>query len=132
MHVFLIVCVYLSLWFRYKQLIISRDELTWNRSFINFLMYLSRWEQIYCATCVSTTQQHTDKLNSQVALHQLYQYASQYYDVVRKSILMCFISMSRFTPSLNNVAKFCCWNEKIWSKGFFILWYLNFPRRKRL
>lgn len=27
-------------------------------------------------------QQHTDKLNTQVALHQLYQYASKYYDVV--------------------------------------------------
>ncbi len=27
-------------------------------------------------------QSHTDKLNTQVALHQLYQYASKYYDGV--------------------------------------------------
>lgn len=27
-------------------------------------------------------QQHTDKLHTQGALHQLYQYASKYYDVV--------------------------------------------------
>ena len=27
-------------------------------------------------------QQHTDELNTQVALHQLYQYASKYYDGV--------------------------------------------------
>lgn len=32
-------------------------------------------------------QQHTDKLNTQVALHQLYQYASKYYDVVNTSRL---------------------------------------------
>lgn len=32
---------------------------------------------------LSCLQQHTDKLNTQVALHQLYQYASKYYDVVR-------------------------------------------------
>lgn len=33
-------------------------------------------------------QQHTDKLNTQVALHQLYQYASKYYDVVSKHSFM--------------------------------------------
>lgn len=27
-------------------------------------------------------QQHTEKLNTQVALHQLYQYASKYFDAV--------------------------------------------------
>uniref|UniRef100_A0A671Y2M7 Plexin b2a, tandem duplicate 1 n=1 Tax=Sparus aurata TaxID=8175 RepID=A0A671Y2M7_SPAAU len=32
------------------------------------------------------SRQHTDKLNTQVALHQLYQYASKYYDVVRNSL----------------------------------------------
>ena len=30
--------------------------------------------------CVSHLQQHRVKLNSQVALHQVYQYASNYYD----------------------------------------------------
>lgn len=37
--------------------------------------------------CSWWRQQHTDKLNTQVALHQLYQYASKYYDVVRKTFL---------------------------------------------
>uniref|UniRef100_A0A8D3A8D2 Plexin b2a, tandem duplicate 1 n=1 Tax=Scophthalmus maximus TaxID=52904 RepID=A0A8D3A8D2_SCOMX len=32
------------------------------------------------------SRQHTDKLNSQVALHQLYQYASKYYDVIIQSL----------------------------------------------
>ncbi|XP_074553968.1 plexin-B2-like [Halichoeres trimaculatus] len=32
------------------------------------------------------SRQHTDKLNTQVALHQLYQYASKYYDVIIKSL----------------------------------------------
>ena len=31
---------------------------------------------------LSFPQQHTDKLNTQVALHQLYQFASKYYDGV--------------------------------------------------
>lgn len=34
---------------------------------------------------VGVFQSHTDKLNTQVALHQLYQYASKYYDGVRDS-----------------------------------------------
>uniref|UniRef100_A0A8C6U5B0 Plexin b2a n=1 Tax=Neogobius melanostomus TaxID=47308 RepID=A0A8C6U5B0_9GOBI len=29
------------------------------------------------------SRQHTDKLNTQVALHQLYQYASKYYDIIQ-------------------------------------------------
>uniref|UniRef100_A0A8C4EJD3 Plexin b2a, tandem duplicate 1 n=1 Tax=Dicentrarchus labrax TaxID=13489 RepID=A0A8C4EJD3_DICLA len=32
------------------------------------------------------SRQHTDKLNTQVALHQLYQYASKYYDVIIQSL----------------------------------------------
>ncbi|CAN9508504.1 unnamed protein product [Ophioblennius macclurei] len=32
------------------------------------------------------SRQHTDKLNTQVALHQLYQYASKYYDVIIRSL----------------------------------------------
>uniref|UniRef100_A0A8C9SV70 Plexin B2 n=1 Tax=Scleropages formosus TaxID=113540 RepID=A0A8C9SV70_SCLFO len=32
------------------------------------------------------SQSHTDKLNTQVALHQLYQYASKYYDVIITSL----------------------------------------------
>ncbi|XP_068611389.1 plexin-B2-like [Brachionichthys hirsutus] len=32
------------------------------------------------------SREHTDKLNSQVALHQLYQYASKYYDVIIQSL----------------------------------------------
>ncbi|XP_033846131.1 plexin-B2a [Periophthalmus magnuspinnatus] len=32
------------------------------------------------------SRQHTDKLNTQVALHQLYQYASKYYDVIIESL----------------------------------------------
>lgn len=39
-------------------------------------------------------QQHTDKLNTQVALHQLYQYASKYYDVVRKTHFASFIQQT--------------------------------------
>ncbi|TDG96509.1 hypothetical protein EPR50_G00229430 [Perca flavescens] len=32
------------------------------------------------------SRQHTDKLNTQLALHQLYQYASKYYDVIIQSL----------------------------------------------
>uniref|UniRef100_A0A3Q3Q2T7 Sema domain-containing protein n=1 Tax=Monopterus albus TaxID=43700 RepID=A0A3Q3Q2T7_MONAL len=32
------------------------------------------------------SRQHTDKLNTEVALHQLYQYASKYYDVIIQSL----------------------------------------------
>ncbi|XP_070709553.1 plexin-B2-like [Pempheris klunzingeri] len=32
------------------------------------------------------SREHTDKLNTQVALHQLYQYASKYYDVIIQSL----------------------------------------------
>lgn len=32
------------------------------------------------------SRQHTDKLNTQVALHQLYQFASKYYDVIIQSL----------------------------------------------
>uniref|UniRef100_A0A665UTT9 Plexin-B2-like n=1 Tax=Echeneis naucrates TaxID=173247 RepID=A0A665UTT9_ECHNA len=32
------------------------------------------------------SRQHTDKLNTQVALHQLYKYASKYYDVIIQSL----------------------------------------------
>ncbi|XP_054655754.1 plexin-B2-like isoform X2 [Dunckerocampus dactyliophorus] len=32
------------------------------------------------------SRQHTDKLNSQLALHQLYQYASKYYDAIIQSL----------------------------------------------
>lgn len=32
------------------------------------------------------SREHTDKLNSQLALHQLYQYASKYYDVIIQSL----------------------------------------------
>uniref|UniRef100_A0A3P8UYJ5 Plexin b2a, tandem duplicate 1 n=1 Tax=Cynoglossus semilaevis TaxID=244447 RepID=A0A3P8UYJ5_CYNSE len=32
------------------------------------------------------SRQHTEKLNTQVALHQLYQYASKYYDVIIQSL----------------------------------------------
>lgn len=43
-------------------------------------------------------QQHTHKLNTQVALHQLYQYASKYYDVVRRVLLFYY----RYNPWIDN------------------------------
>lgn len=68
---------------------------TWLRShgWVCARVHACVWESVYvlqrawhCSVTYITlylfAQSHTDKLNTQVALHQLYQYASKYYDGV--------------------------------------------------
>lgn len=56
-----------------------------NQHVLLIVMCGRRWKSGWKRFVVWPLQQHTDKLNTQVALHQLYQYASKYYDVVKTS-----------------------------------------------